>query len=198
MSKINPYFEVEGKTYEIKRTRALECEYEKITQQSSMSEDDERGFAEYIKLQTELNELSEKVKESKDDFYANVTNKDKKEVYFAFKELFDDKYKEMVNFGLTHKEFSTSRVEEQAYANGKKLLFIALEQQCNLTHEEAIKVWEKFEEHLGLQTAKEWILFMVQSLFENDEEEQDPFLKQAQAKAKLKMEQRKGLSKVKK
>lgn len=196
--KINPYFEVEGKTYEIKRTRALECEYEKITQQSSMSEDDERNFAEYIKLQTELNELSEKLKESKDDFYGNVTNKDKKQVYFAFKELFDDKYKEMVDFGLTHKDFSTSRVEEQAYANGKKLLFVALEQQCKLTQEQAVKVWEKFEEHLGLQTAKEWILFMVQSLFESDEEEQDPFLKQAQAKAKLKMEQRKGLSKIKK
>ncbi|MGN0960777.1 MAG: hypothetical protein ACI4PF_01095 [Christensenellales bacterium] len=198
MSKLNPYFEANGKTYEIKRTRALECEYEKITQQSSMSEEDERNFAEYIKLQTELNELSEKLKDSKDTFFEDVTNKDKKEVYLAFKGLFDDKYKEMVDFGLTHKDFSTSKVEEQAYTNGKKLLFVALEQQYNLTQEQSSEIWEKFEENLGLATAKEWILFMVQSLFENDEEEENPFLKQAKERAIKRAEQRKGLLKMKK
>ena len=30
MARINPYFEVDGKKYEIIRTRALECEYEKV------------------------------------------------------------------------------------------------------------------------------------------------------------------------
>ena len=35
---------------------------------------------------------------------------------------------------------------------------------------------------------------MIQTLFESEEE--DPFLKQAQARAKQKAEQRKGLSKV--
>ena len=39
---------------------------------------------------------------------------------------------------------------------------------------------------------------MIRVLFESDEDEQDPFLKQANAKMLRKLEQRKGLSKLKK
>ena len=197
--KINPYFEVNGKTYEIKRTRFLESEYDKITKASPLSAEQESIFADYIKLEGEYTEIVDKFKEAKDNYFADVTDEKKKAIYQAFKELNDEKYNEIKNFELNHENFSLKDIQEMAYNNGVKVLYIALKEQYGLTEEKATAVWNDFIEHFGKQTSMEWILVMVQSLFSNDEEdEQDPFLKQARAKAKQRMEQRRGLTKIKK
>ena len=52
--KINPYFEVKGKTYEIKRTRYLESEYDRITSISKLTNEQESNFADYVKLESAL------------------------------------------------------------------------------------------------------------------------------------------------
>lgn len=203
MSKRIPItFEVEGQTYEIVRTRALECEYEKITKQSSLSEQDERAFADYIKLQAETEELAEKFRITKEDFYNDVLDEEKEKKFLAFEKLYNRKYQEIINFTTTHKDFSTQKIEEIAMENGVKLFVIALSQKYGMSHDEAKSVWEKFRDFLsekyGMQSPREWILTMVRELFEGEEEETDPFLKQARAKAQQRMEQRKGLSKIKK
>lgn len=203
MSKRIPItFEVEGQTYEIVRTRALECEYEKITKQSSLSEQDERAFADYIKLQAETEELAEKFRTAKEDFYNDVLDEEKEKKFLAFEKLYNRKYQEIIDFTTTHKDFSTQKVEEIAMDNGVKLFVLALSQKYAMSHDEAKSVWEKFRDFLsekyGMQSPREWILTMVRELFEGEEEETDPFLKQARAKAQQRMEQRKGLSKIKK
>ena len=203
MSKRIPItFEVEGQPYEIVRTRALECEYEKITKQSSLSEQDERAFADYIKLQAETEELAEKFRIAKEDFYNDVLDEEKEKKFLAFEKLYNRKYQEIIDFTTTHKDFSTQKVEEIAMDNGVKLFVLALSQKYGMSHDEAKSVWEKFRDFLsekyGMQSPREWILTMVRELFEGEEEETDPFLKQARAKAQQRMEQRKGLSKIKK
>lgn len=203
MSKRIPItFEVEGQTYEIVRTRALECEYEKITKQSSLSEQDERAFADYIKLQAETEELAEKFRMAKEDFYNDVLDEEKEKKFLAFEKLYNRKYQEIIDFTTTHKDFSTQKVEEIAMDNGVKLFVLALSQKYGINQDEAKSVWEKFRDFLsekyGMQSPREWILTMVRELFEGEEEETDPFLKQARAKAQQRMEQRKGLSKIKK
>lgn len=202
MKRIPITFEVEGQTYEIVRTRALECEYEKITKQSSLSEQDERAFADYIKLQAETEELAEKFRMAKEDFYNDVLDEEKEKKFLAFEKLYNRKYQEIIDFTTTHKDFSTQKVEEIAMDNGVKLFVLALSQKYGMSHDEAKSVWEKFRDFLsekyGMQSPREWILTMVRELFEGEEEETDPFLKQARAKAQQRMEQRKGLSKIKK
>lgn len=202
MKRIPITFEVEGQTYEIVRTRALECEYEKITKQSSLSEQDERAFADYIKLQAETEELAEKFRTAKEDFYNDVLNEEKEKKFLAFEKLYNRKYQEIVDFTATHKDFSTQKVEEIAMDNGVKLFVLALSQKYEMSQDQAKSVWEKFRDFLsekyGMQSPREWILTMVRELFEGEEEEADPFLKQARAKAQQRMEQRKGLSKIKK
>lgn len=202
MSKRIPItFEVEGQTYEIVRTRALECEYEKITKQSSLSEQDERAFADYIKLQAETEELAEKFRMAKEDFYNDVLDEEKEKKFLAFEKLYNRKYQEIIDFTTTHKDFSTQKVEEIAMDNGVKLFVLALSQKYGMSYDEAKSVWEKFRDFLsekyGMQSPREWILTMVRELFDGEEEETDPFLKQARAKAQQRMEQRKGLSKIK-
>jgi hypothetical protein len=52
-------------------------------------------------------------------------------------------------------------------------------------------------DEIGIATASEWVMYMLDALF-NGEETTDPFLKAQRAKAELRAEQRKGLSRVKK
>ena len=196
--KINPYFEVKGTTYEIKRTRYLESEYDKIISRSKLSTEQENVFADYIKLESEYNEILEKFKAAKDDYFANVLDKEKKEIYLAFKELSDEKYEDIREFTTKNPDFSLKDIQTLAYENGVKLLYVALQEQYSLTEQQAYLVWEDFVEHFGPLVATEWILEMVKSLFEKDEEDENPFLRQAKAKAIQRMEHRNGLNKIKK
>lgn len=197
MERLNPFFEVEGKRYEIKRTRAVECEYEKIREQNKLDDNQVSLTNDYAKLMLEYEEILDKYKEAKDNYFADVLNKDKKEVYKAFKELSDEKYTELKEFELSNKDFSLDKVQKLAYDNGVKLLVFALNEQCDVSTKEATAIWDKFELHFGKELAQEWINAMIQTLFEKEDEE-NPFLKQARAKAQQRAEQRKGLSKVRK
>ena len=81
MNKLNPYFEVEGKKYEIKRTRAIECEYEKIREQNKLDDEQISLTNDYAKLMLEYEEILEKYKEAKEDYFEDVLNKEKKSKY---------------------------------------------------------------------------------------------------------------------
>ena len=115
----------------------------------------------------------------------------------GFKELYDDKYSEVVNFLQTNKDFSTKVVEEKAYENGVKLLIVALGEQYGVDENQAQHIWETKALELGKEHAKEWIGEMIQSLFEKEEVE-DAFLVQARAKREEKLARQKGLAKTKK
>ena len=195
--KINPYFEVKGTNYEIKRTRYLESEYDKITSQSKLSVEQESDFADYIKLESEYNELIEKFRIAKDEYFEDVLNEEKEKRYLAFEKLSNRKYQEIKDFNLNHSNFSLKDIQDLAYNNGVKLLYVALQEQYSLNEQQARIVWDDFVEHFGTPIATEWILEMVKTLFEKDEEE-NPFLKQAKAKAIQQMEHRNGLRKIKK
>ena len=196
--KINPYFEVKGTTYEIKRTRYLESEYDKITSDSKLSVEQESEFADYIKLESEYNELIEKFRVAKDEYFEDVLNEEKEKRYLAFEKLSNKKYQEIKDFNFNHPNFSLKEIQTLAYDNGVKLLYVALQEQYSLSEKQARTVWDDFVDHFGTLVATEWILEMVKTLFEKDEEEENPFLKQAKAKAIQRMEHRNGLKKIKK
>ena len=197
MAKLNPYFEVEGKKYEIIRTRALECEYDKIREQNKLDDESISLTNDYAKLMLEYEEIMEKYNIAKEEYFDDVLNKDKKSKYKAFKELSDEKFNELKNFELNNKGFSLNKVQKVAYNNGVQLLVFALCEQCKLERDEAISVWDKFVAHFGQDIAQEWINAMIQTLFDSEEDE-NPFLKQAKARAEQKMQQRRGLLKMKK
>ena len=200
MGRLNPFFEVEGQTYEIVRTRAVECEYDKIRQRNEVDENEVRYATDYTKLVNEYAEILERYENARNEFFDDVLNEEKEKVYNAFKKLSDIKYQEVQEFELKNKDFSLEKLQDKAYKNGVELLVYALStnKDYSLSAQQARNVWGKFEEHFGLDYAKNWITAMIRVLFESDEEEQDPFLKQANAKMLRKLEQRKGLSKVRK
>lgn len=196
MNKLNPYFEVDGRKYEIERTRYLECEYDKITSQSSLSNEEEKAGAAYVKLQSEYEKIAERFNKAETDYFDDVLDETKKAKYLAFKELLDEKYKEVINFSVDNPEFSIKKLEDKAYENGLNLLYIALEKKYHLSRDEAAGIWDKFIDYFGISIAKQWVLTMVNELFGQEDEEVDPFLKQARAKAEQKAQQRNGLKKI--
>lgn len=200
MAKLNPFFEVDGKKYEIIRTRAVECEYEKIRERNKLDDNQFSLTNDYAKLMLEYEEIMQKYADSRDRYMTDegILDENLEKVYNAYKKLADAKYDEIKKFEIENKDFSLSKIQDLAYSNGVELLVFALNEQCNITKEEAKSVWEKFVAHFGRDVSQQWIDAMIQTLFEKDEEEENPFLKQAKAKARMKMEQRNGLSKVKK
>lgn len=197
MGKIIPSFVVDGKKYEIKRTRYLECQYEQISQENSFDDRQQALLAQGTKLRMEYEELAEKFKPIKEQHFANMRDKELTAEYKAFKEELDELYKAVTDFEINHKEVSISALQKVAVDKAERLLILALCEQHNLDEKNAQEVWCKYVDEIGVSTASEWVMFMLDALF-NEEETTDPFLKQARAKAELRAEQRKGLSRVKK
>lgn len=196
MSKLNPSFVVDGKKYEIKRTRYLECQYEQISEQNAFTDEQQTLLAKGTKLRMEYEELAEQFRPIKEKHFANMRDKELTAEYKAFKEELDELYKELTDFEIRHKEVSMSALQKVAVDKAEKLLILALCEQYNLDEKTASEVWCKYVDEIGVATASEWVMFMLDALF-NEEETTDPFLKQARAKAEMRAEQRKGLSKVK-
>ena len=195
MARTIPSFAVDGKTYEIKRTRYLESEYEKISEQNAFTDEQQALLAKGTKLRMEYEELAEQFRPIKEKHFANMRDKELTAEYKAFKEELDELYEELTSFEIENKSVSISALQKVAVNKAEKLLILALCEQYDLDEKTASEVWCKYVDTIGISTAGEWVMFMLDALF-NEEETTDPFLKQARAKAELKAEQRKGLLKV--
>ena len=70
-NKILPYFEIEGKKYEIKATRHLLAEFDKLNFESrkELGEDTEKDLAKGFRATTKLNEITQKFREIKNEFF---------------------------------------------------------------------------------------------------------------------------------
>ena len=76
MSKIIPFFELNGQKYEIKPTRWLIAEYDKLGEESQLSNEDK---ANAIKAQTLIGDIqryAEKVKELEEKYFETFDNED--------------------------------------------------------------------------------------------------------------------------
>ena len=125
-------------------------------------------------------------------------NEENIRVYELFDKLVKTKLEEYTNClkQYSNVENSIQKLYDLSYSNGYKILIFALCEQYHLTENEAKDIWKTYEENQGIKTAREWIITMANTLFANNEEETDPFLKQAKAKAQQKAETRNGLSKI--
>lgn len=195
MGKIIPSFVVDGKKYEIKRTRWLESKYEEISNESTFTDEQQALLAQGTKLRMEYSELAEQFRGVKERHYANMRDKELTAEYKAFKEEVDELYKAVTDFEIEHKDVSMAAIQKASVDKAERLLIMALCEQNGLNDDEAKTVWSKHVDEIGVSAASEWVIFMIDTLF-NEEETTDPFLKQARAKAEQKAEQRKGLSKV--
>ena len=193
-NKLLPYFSVDGKKYEIKATRYLLAEFDKLSKSTITDDETKVGLLKGQRVVEKLQEMAKKLRDARAEFEADVLNKELRDKYKIYDEMYDEAYNEFVLF----------EVKNNSITNGTKIvtdrveavLILALVEQHGLTEEEAKKLWGDYSRSIGETQTAEWLMFMHNELFTTEETE-DPFLKQARAKEALKAESRKGLKMVK-
>lgn len=194
MNNIIPFFEINGQRYEIKRTRYLLAEYNKLAKESQLKKEDK---ANAIKAQTmiaDMRRYAEKVKELEDKFFETLDEEDERR-YMKAKELYDKRFDE-----FTELELDTESLEKMQKAGVDLLEKIAIkglaEQHFNFDESKAKALWEMFVENNGNDETVEWLSAMNTCLFEKDEEEdKGDFLSIMRKKAQEKANNRKKIKK---
>ena len=196
MSKNNiPFFEVNGKTYEIKRNRYLQAEFDEMKNGIEMTDEEQVAYAK----EQEFEERLEKLRERKDELYAKyletfdeADEEMHRKACVAYDKMIDD---------ASRIESVSGKRRKQMIDMGEKLIIKAL--QINnkgdeiRTKSEAKSIWEGFVEENGQIVAVQFVAYTVNYIMGGDEEIENPFIAQAKAKAEQRANMRKGIAKAK-
>jgi hypothetical protein len=194
MQNIVPFFELNGIRYEIKKTRWLLAEYQKLQDQVSLSVEAKQNASKTERLLSDLKKYSEKVKELWEKYLETFDDEDERK-YLKVKALYDKTHEQLTNF-----EAETESVEKVHKAGIDLLEKIAIkglaEQNFNMDEQKAKSVWCEFVETVGNSVVTEWLSAMAECLFKGEEQEND-FLSQMRKSAEEKAQNRRnGLKKM--
>lgn len=195
MSKQNiPFFEVNGKRYEIKRTRYLQAEFDLVKSDMEMTEDEQIAYVKEQELDNRLDKLRERKNELYEKWLETFEEKDEelyKKAATAYNALLDE-------FG--YMESVTAKQRKRMVDMGEKLIIKALQinnkGETIRTDNEAKEIWESFVEDVGQATTIQFVVFTLNYIMGGDEDVENPFVAQAQAKAEQRANMKKGIVKV--
>ena len=194
MSKKNiPYFEANGKGYEIKRNRYLQAEFDEMRKDIDMTEEEQVAYAKEQefdsrreKLYERKNELYEKYLETFDDADEAMYLKAKR----AYDLLIDE---------AGHMESISGKQKKKMLDMGEKLIIKALQFDRNgntiCSPDDAKNIWETFVEENGEVIAVQFVVFTLNYIMGGDDENENPFIAQAKAKAEQRANMKKGIAK---
>ena len=196
-NELKPFLVIDGKTYEITKTRFLITKYEELVNEMKPSdekaEDISKNVLIFQRLTAQVQELAKRLESAKEEFYNNPTDADLRNAYKVFKEEYNEAFDEMVTFESKNKSASESMT--LALRVWEKLLIESLVEQYGLTQKEATEMWENHVDEMGENQASEWLFAFYSTLFEK-EEKTDPFLEKAREKQMQKAQQKSSLNKV--
>ena len=190
-----PFFEVNGKTYEIKRTRYLQAEFDEMKNGIEMTDEEQVAYAKEQDFDARL----EKLRDRKD------------ELYEKYLETFDEADEEKYNKALAAYNRLIDEAGQMESVSGKqrkkmldlgealiiKALQIDKDGKTIRTEDEAKSIWECFVEENGEVTAVQFVVFTINYIMGGDEDIENPFITQAKAKAEQRANMRKGIVKAK-
>lgn len=195
MSKNNiPYFEIDGRTYEIKRNRYLQAEFDKMRNDIDMTTDEQVAYAKEQEFDARL----EKLKERKEELYAKFLetfDENDEALYLKAQSAYD----RLIDEAGTMESVS-GKHRKQMIDMGEKLIIKAL--QINdkgdtiRTYDEAKNIWETFVEKNGQVVAIQFVMFTMNYIMGGDEDIENPFIAQAKAKAEQRANMKKGIAKA--
>ena len=197
MNKIIPFFELNGQRYEIKRTRYLLAEYDKLGEESQLSNEDKANAIKAQSLIGDIQRYAEKGKELEEKYFETFDDEDERK-YLKCKALYETKLEELTE--LEVESGSTTKLQKAGIDLLEKIAIKGLaEQHFNFDEVKAQKVWENYVDTLpNHETVIEWLTCMSECLFREDEEvEENSFLSQMRAKAEQRAINRKNIKRVK-
>jgi nucleoside-triphosphatase THEP1 len=195
MSKKNiPYFEANGKGYEIKRNRYLQAEFDEMRKDIDMTEEEQVAYAKEQEFDSRL----EKLRVRKDELYEKYleTFDDADEaLYLKAKSAYDRLIDEAGQM-----ESISGKQRKKMLDMGEKLIIKALQFDNNgktiCSHDDAKNIWETFVEENGEVVALQFVVFTLNYIMGGDEDNENPFIAQAKAKAEQRANMKKGIVKA--
>lgn len=182
MNKIIPFFELNGQRYEIKRTRYLLAEYDKLGDESQLSNEDKANAIKAQSLIGDIQRYAEKVKELEEKYFETFDDEDERK-YLKIKALYESKLDELTK--LEVESGSTSKLQKAGIDLLERIAIKGLaEQYFNFDESKAEKIWSDYVDTIGNNATIEWLTGMSECLFREDEEvEENSFLSQMRKKA---------------
>ena len=195
MSKHNiPFFELNGKRYEIKRTRYLQAEFDIMKSEMELTDDEQVAYAKEQELDNRIEKLRKRKDELYDKWLETFDEKDEelyKKACDAFNALIDE---------IGNMQSISARSRKQLVDIGEKLIIKSLQIDNTgatiRTEDEANEIWSLFVEDIGQSGAIQFVVFTVNYIIGNDEEIENPFVAQAKAKAEQRANMKNGIAKV--
>lgn len=186
MDKIIPYFEVNGQRYEIKRTRYLLAEYDKLGEQTDLSNEDKVNAVKTQNIIADIRKYAEREQELWEKFCETADDEDERK-YLKFKELREKATREYADFND-----SATKLQKAGLDILENIVIKGIAEQYHMDEASAEKIWCAYVDKVGKNKAAEWLGYMSEALFNNDEEEEDnSFLSQMRKRAEQKATRRK-------
>ena len=181
MNKIIPFFELNGQRYEIKPTRWLIAEYDKLGDESQLSNEDKANAIKAQSLIGDIQRYAEKVKELEEKYFETFDDEDERK-YLKIKSLYESKLDELTK--LEVESGSTSKLQKAGIDLLEKIAIKGLaEQYFNFDENKAQTIWEQYADKIGNNATIEWLTSMSECLFRSEEElEENDFLSQMRAR----------------
>jgi hypothetical protein len=178
MTKIIPFFEFEGKRYEIEKNRYLMAEYDKLTKENnSLSNQDKINSVKIQSLVNDIKKYAEKVKELEDIYFDTFDENDEKK-YLKVKELYEKKLEELT---ILEVESGSSKALQKASFDILEQVAIKglAKKYFNDDESQANTLWCNYVETIGNDNTLEWLAYMADCLFkEEKQDEENDFLSQ--------------------
>lgn len=176
MTKITPFFTVNGVRYEIKRTRFILAEYDKLIREIGNTAEENAVLTRYYSLVGDIEKYAKKTLELEQVFFETFDDEAERK-YLKCKSLYDNALKELSELEATG---NISQIQKRNIDFLENIAIISLaENYFDLDFEKAKKLWETFVGEKGNDFVVTWLLEMKQSVFTSDDEvEQDDFLSQ--------------------
>lgn len=199
MENLKPIFTVNGKDYEIKRTRALMVEFQKLSKQNRLAEEDANNYLEiqntFNELQEELELVGEKMKEAREEYLDDPTNADKKAKFNALKQLYKETQEPLINANSKEMDF-LNKSTKILLDNYEKAIIFAISEQHNMSKSSAEELWAEFVDEVGTAEASQWIYAIGDTLF-NQEANENDFLAMKRVQQQKMLEARRQIRKKK-
>lgn len=182
MSRINPYFELNGNRYELKRTRWLVAEYRRLNEESPLSDEDKANAIKASNLVADVKKFAEKEKECWDNLCENPTE-DNQRIYLMFKGMSDKAIADYNAFVSTNNTLQNATKHSIDILEKVAIKALA-EQYFGMNENLAKQTWEIFVDTIDSHDkVAEWLNAMAECLFvEEDEVEDNSFLSQMRKK----------------
>lgn len=193
MAQLKPTFTVDGKDYELKKTRALCVEFQRICIANSLSEEESNKYMaikERIdELQEELSLLTERFKKAQVEYFDDPVNAEKKAKYKELKALMNEAKSPILD-GRSEEMQYTNKLTKIMLDNYEKAIIFAISEQYNMSKSNAEDLWKRFVETMGVAKASEWVYAIGDTLF-SEEEDSNDFLAKKRIQLQDRMKPRK-------